>query len=326
MTQLTRPETAIPLNVESPALPGRRCDAPLSLRTRLADFATLAKVRITIMVVATTWLGFAVGAHAARDAGIFVPTGLAGVVTLIATMIGTALSCMGGCALNQVYERDTDAKMNRTKDRPVPAGRIGPAAGYLFGAALSIAGVGLLAATSTPLAAALAAFTILSYVMVYTPMKRITSVSTIIGAGPGALPPVIGFAAAAGALGIEAAAMFAIMFLWQLPHFLAIAWLYREDYGRAGFPMLPVLDPTGASTFRQMLLTCVTLLPLGLTPTIIGMTGPAYFIVALVAGLGFLACAILLMIHRTSKYARIMFFASLIYLPAILLMMVIDRV
>jgi len=316
MTQFT-PESVLPLAAD---------DAPVSLRTRLADLAVLTKVRITAMVAVTAWLGFAIGEQAAVDAMVLPNTGGGSQLALFGAMIGAALSCMGASALNQVYERDTDAMMHRTKDRPLPSGRVTPLQGGLLGALLAAAGVGAIAITSNALAAGLAAFTVLSYVMVYTPMKRVTSTSTIIGAGPGALPPIIGYAAAAGALGIEAVAIFAIMFLWQLPHFLAIAWLYREDYARAGFPMLPVLDPTGGSTFRQMLLTCMALLPLGLLPTIIGMCGVAYFIVAFIAGAAFLACGVLLMIHRTSKYARIMFFASLIYLPLILAMMVIDRV
>ncbi len=214
--------------------------------------------------------------------------------------------------------------MHRTRNRPMPAGRISVVQGTLFGVVLCVAGVALLAATSTALASALAAFTILSYVMVYTPMKRLSHTSTIVGAGPGALPPLIGFAAAAGALSIEAVAIFSIMFIWQLPHFLAIAWMYREDYTRAGFPMLPVIDPSGKSTFRQMLLTCLILVPVGLMPTLIGMTGPAYFVAALIAGLAFLACGLLVVKHQSTQYARLMFFASLIYLPVILIMMVVD--
>jgi protoheme IX farnesyltransferase len=315
MTQLTRHDAVIPLAAD-----------PLTLRQRIADFATLSKVRITVMVVLTAWLGFAIGEHAAQGAHVAVyATVSARLIALLGAMIGSALACMGASALNQVYERDTDALMHRTRSRPMPRGRITVAQGGLFGTALAAAGVAAIALTSNALAAGLAAFTVLSYVMIYTPMKRISSTSTIVGAGPGALPPIIGYAAAANALGIEAVAIFAIMFLWQLPHFLAIAWLYREDYARAGFPMLPVLDPAGGSTFRQMILCCTTLVPLGLLPTIIGMCGTAYFVVALAAGLGFLASAVLLMIHRSSTYARIMFFVSLIYLPLVLVMMVVDR-
>lgn len=323
MTQLSRPESMLP--VEDAVALGDASSSPISLRQRLADLATLAKVRITVMVVLTAWLGFAIGENAAHKAGFSLyASSQARLFALIGAMIGSALACMGASALNQVYERDTDAKMNRTKDRPVVTGRISAAMGNLFGVFFSAAGVIILAATSTPLAAALAAFTVLSYVMVYTPMKRVNHTSTIVGAGPGALPPIIGFAAAAGSLSIEAAAIFSIMFIWQLPHFLAIAWMYREDYGKAGFPMLPVIDPTGKSTFRQMMLTCLILVPVGLMPTFIGMTGIAYFIVALIAGLAFLTCGILVVKHQTTKYARLMFFASLIYLPIILIMMAVD--
>ena len=324
MTQLSRPESVLPIDADEPAL-GTATEQPLSLRQRLADLATLTKVRITVMVVLTAWLGFAIGENAAREAGFSLyATSATRLMALIGAMVGSALACMGASALNQVYERDTDAKMHRTQNRPVPAGRIGVMMGNAVGVVLCIAGVVILASTSTPLAAALAAFTILSYVMVYTPMKRINHTSTIVGAAPGALPPIIGFAAAAGSLSIEAAAIFSIMFIWQLPHFLAIAWMYREDYARAGFPMLPVIDPTGQSTFRQMMLTCLILVPVGLMPTFIGMTGLAYFIVALIAGLAFLACGVLVVKHQSTKYARLMFFASLIYLPVILVMMVVD--
>lgn len=324
MTQLSRPEVSLPVDANGAVL-SEQCCGPVSLRQRLADFSVLAKVRITLMVVLTAWLGFAIGDEAAHEAGIIVyVTSASRLFALLGAMLGSALACMGASALNQVYERDADAKMIRTQSRPMPTGRISVAQGILFGTTLSIVGVITIAATSNALAAGLAAFTILSYVMVYTPLKRVSHTSTVVGAAPGALPPIIGYAAAANALGIEALAIFGIMFIWQLPHFLAIAWLYREDYTRAGFPMLPVIDPSGASTFRQMLLTCMVLVPAGLMPTFIGMTDVAYFIVALIAGLAFLACGILLQIRRTSYYARLMFFASLIYLPLILLMMVVD--
>ena len=324
MTQLSRPDVTLPVDANGTALSGR-CSGPISLRQRLADLSVLAKVRITLMVVLTAWLGFAIGDKAALEAGLIVYVSSATrLLALLGAMVGSALACMGASALNQVYERDADAKMIRTQNRPMPTGRISVMHGILFGSMLSITGVIVIAVTSNALAAGLAAFTILSYVMVYTPLKRITHLSTVVGAAPGALPPIIGYAAAANSLGLEALAIFGIMFIWQLPHFLAIAWLYREDYTRAGFPMLPVIDPSGASTFRQMLLTCMVLVPVGLMPSFIGMTGVAYFIVALVAGLAFMACGILLQIRRTSYCARLMFFASLIYLPLLLLMMVLD--
>jgi protoheme IX farnesyltransferase len=231
---------------------------------------------------------------------------------------------MGASTFNQVLERDTDAMMQRTLNRPLPAGRISVASAVLMGLLLSVLGVALLLAFSHPLAALLTAFTVLSYVFVYTPMKRVSSVCTIVGAVPGALPPVIGFAAATGRIGIEAWIMFAILFLWQLPHFLAIAWLYRDDYARAGLPMLPVVDPDLAATRRQILAGCLALLPLGLMPTLVGMCGAAYFVGALLAGLFFLGFGIALVIGRTRRHARALFFASLVYLPLVFALMLID--
>ena len=316
MTQLSRHDNVLALDAS--------VATPATWRSRLADYVQLAKVRITVMVVATTWLGFILGEKAAAQAAWMGAT-VGGWTALIGAMIGTALSCMGASVLNQVYERESDAKMNRTKDRPLPAGRVSPGAALTFGLFMSVAGVVTLAVAAGDIAALLAAFTIASYALIYTPMKKVSSTSTIIGAVPGALPPVIGYAAAADALGAGAVAMFAIMFLWQLPHFLAIAWLYRDDYARGGFPMLPVLDPTGGSTFRQMVLGCAALLPVGLMPTMLGMAGPAYFYVALGCGMAFLAFALALVARPSKARARAMFFASLVYLPVVLAMMVIDR-
>ncbi|MEX2215689.1 MAG: heme o synthase [Phycisphaeraceae bacterium] len=316
MTQLSRHDNVLALDAAT---------VSATWRSRLADYVQLSKVRITVMVVATTWLGFMLGEKAATQGWLGIGPAVGGWGALVGAMIGTALSCMGASVLNQVYERDTDALMNRTKDRPIPAGRISMRAALFFGLTLSTAGVVTLAVAASDIAAFLAAFTILSYALIYTPMKRVSSTSTIIGAVPGALPPVIGYAAATDALGMGAVVMFTIMFLWQLPHFLAIAWLYRADYERGGFPMLPVIDPTGGSTFRQMVLCCAALLPVGLMPTMLGMAGAAYFYVALAAGTAFLGFALGLVLRPTAGRARAMFFASLVYLPLVLAMMVIDR-
>jgi protoheme IX farnesyltransferase len=284
--------------------------------TRVSDVAQLTKSRITVMVVMTTFIGYQLG----------VGSGMAIDLVLLTTVLGTALSCMGACALNQVLERDTDALMNRTADRPIPAGRMTLATGSLIGVTLSFAGVGLLATGANALTALLSATTIVTYVLAYTPLKRITSVSTIVGAVPGALPPVMGYTAATGRIELPIVVVFLIMFLWQLPHFLAIAWLYREDYARAGMPMLPVVDPSGVSTFRQMLLGCLALLPLGLLPTMLRISGVVYFAGALLCGLMFLAAAIALVIRPTRARAKWVFYASLVYLPAVLALMMIDRV
>jgi protoheme IX farnesyltransferase len=283
--------------------------------TRVSDLSQLTKPRITVMVAVTAFIGYQLGmASMTLD------------LVLLATLIGTSLSCMGACVLNQVIERDTDAKMKRTADRPIAAGRMSPATGSLIGVLLSIAGVGLLAAGANGLTALLSATTIVSYVCMYTPLKRVTSVSTIVGAVPGALPPVMGYAAATGRIDLPIVVVFLIMFLWQLPHFLAIAWLYRKDYARAGMPMLPVLDPSGVSTFRQMLLGCLAMLPLGLLPTMLGISGVVYFGGAMLCGLIFLATAIALVMRPTHSRAKWVFYASLVYLPAVLALMMIDRV
>ena len=308
MTQLTRHDNLL---LPVPSLQARSTGKAL-----LRDLIELAKLRITGMVGATAWLGFLIGERESMQS--------TGSLAMWSAIVGSSLSCMGAAALNQVYERDTDALMNRTRNRPLPAGRVSPVLGALFGVTLSIVGIAILASGANLLSAALSAFTVLSYVFIYTPMKRITHVSTIVGALPGALPPVIGYTAAAGQFGHGAYAIGAIMFLWQLPHFLAIAWMYREDYGRAGFPMLPVIDPSGKATFRQMLLGCVALLPVGLLPSVLRVCGPVYFVGALLAGLGFLGFAIALVWRPSHARARGVFFASLVYLPIILVLMVVD--
>lgn len=306
MTQLTHSPT---LTLHDAARP--------SLHGRLADLAELTKLRITLMVMITAYVGFALGAATQAQASL---------TAMIAAMIGTGLCCMGASCFNQVYERDTDARMHRTMHRPLPAGRVWPVQALALGAGLSLAGVATLAAMTTPLAAVLAAFTIVSYALIYTPLKRVTTLNTPIGAVPGALPPVIGYAAATGVVGVEAIVVWAIMFLWQLPHFLAIAWLYRADYARADMKMLPVVEPDGGSTFRQMLVGCLALLPVGLAPTAIGFAGRAYLMVALACGLLFAAFGVALVFRQTRAAARAMFFASLVYLPVVLLAMMIDRV
>lgn len=283
--------------------------------SRMGDYFTLTKPRITALVVMTAFIGYAMGAG--DSAWHLIP--------LLGTLVGTALSCMGAGAFNQLYERDTDALMERTSHRPVAAGRLPASHAAIVGVVLSILGVALLAATSTWLAALVSAFTIFSYVLIYTPMKRTTSFAVWVGAVPGALPPVIGYTAATGRVGVEAVLLFAIMFVWQIPHFLAIAWLYRDDYARAGFPMLPVIHPDGESTFLQILATCLALLPLGLVPSLLGVAGGWYFLTALVCGLLFLVFAVALVANPTRSRARQLFFASLIYLPVVLLAMPIDR-
>lgn len=304
MTQVTGPPV---IDVK------KRSDPLMVLVLSPADLNELTKLRIALMVLVSTYVGFTMA-------------GGRGGWLLGATLLATALACMGASVLNQVIEHHRDALMQRTRNRPIPAGRITAASALVLGLALALTGALVALISVNGLMAAVLVFTVASYTLVYTPLKQVTSLATIVGAVPGALPPVIGAVSASGTIGPEAAILFGIMFVWQLPHFLAIAWLYRDDFARAGYPMLPVLDPSGASTFRQILLGCLVLLPLGLLPTAMGISGAIYFVGAFVAGVGFLGFGIVLFIGRTTRHARAVFFASLVYLPVVLLLMLVDRV
>lgn len=293
---------------------------------RLGDVSQLTKPRITAMVAATTLVGFVMGVRSEPGAAVGIGAALQSAwPALVAALTGTALACMSACALNQVIERDVDGKMHRTMDRPLPAARMGVAAATVLGVGLGVIGVLILAGGAGGLSAALALVTILSYVLVYTPLKQRSRKAMLIGAVPGALPPVIGYAAATGRIGVEAVLLGAILMLWQLPHFLAIAWLYRRDYARAHIPVLPVIQPDGVSTFRQILLTCGGLLPLALLPTVLGVSGVTYLCGALVAGMVFLGAAIALAIGKTRRHARVVFFVSLVYLPVVFALMLLDQ-
>src|SRR5262249_26829349 len=248
-----------------------------------------------------------------------------GLLRIVGLLLGTGLVAGGASAFNQVLERDLDALMQRTRTRPLPDQRVQPAEGVLFGAAITIAGALMIAAVSNVLAAAVALTTSVTYVAIYTPLKRRTSFSTVIGAIPGALPPIIGWAAAAGELPARAWTLFGIMFLWQLPHFLAIAWIYRDDYARAGFSMLPVIEPAGRSTGRQAVAYAAALIPVSLVPTPLHMAGPTYFEGALLLGLGFLWLTFRFARTRSKRDARRAFFGSLTYLPLLWILMIADR-
>jgi protoheme IX farnesyltransferase len=284
------------------------------VRTALNDYLILTKVRITALVLVTAAAGFLLASGPGPDLAL-----------LAWTLLGTGLAASGAGALNQVVEREADAKMRRTASRPIPAGRMTVARGRSVGAGLSAVGVGVLAATVNPLTAFLALATVLLYVGVYTPLKRMTPLNTIVGAIPGAIPPVMGWTAVTGELGLPAGVLFAILFLWQLPHFLAIAWLFRDDYRKGGFPMLPVVDPGGEATGRQVALYCAALVPVSLIPTFLGLTGPVYFFGALLLGLGFLAAGIMMALHRRGAEARRVLLASVTYLPLLLALLVVDR-
>jgi protoheme IX farnesyltransferase len=225
-----------------------------------------------------------------------------------------------------VLERHTDARMRRTQGRPLPAGRMHPAEALTFGLFLAITGLVYLACTlSHPAAAAVAAFTFVAYVGVYTPLKSRTSLNTLIGAVPGALPPIIGWCAVRGSVSVEAVNLFFVLFLWQVPHFLAIAWIYREEYGRAGLCMLPVEDSGGRRTAEQMVLYCVTLVSVSLTPLLLGAAGFLYLAGAVVLGVGFVATTLTFRRARTVRHARRVLHASLVYLPGLLALLLLDR-
>jgi heme o synthase len=286
-----------------------------STPSRFGDVVALAKPRLNALVVATTAGGYYMAGPAHVD---FAVLGL--------TCIGTALVASGASAANQVLERDTDRLMTRTRARPMAEGRMGIGEALGFSALMTGAGLGLLWAAATPVAVWVAIATFVSYVAIYTPLKRRTSFSTVIGAVPGALPPLIGWAAVQNSVGgIEPWSLFFIMFLWQMPHFLAIAWMYREDYARAGMPMLSVLDPTGAFTGRQAVLWAATLVPFGLLPFLLGMTGGVYAVGGLLLGLAQLGLAIAFARHRSVANARALFFASITYLPLLWILMVLAR-
>jgi protoheme IX farnesyltransferase len=281
---------------------------------RTKDFVALAKPRLNLLVVASTLVGYAMA-----------PGESLGLVRVCGLLLGTGLVAGGASAFNQVLERDLDALMKRTRLRPLPDQRLQPLEGLFFGTVTTLAGLVMIAASSNVLAAAVALATLLSYVVVYTPLKRRSSFGTVIGAIPGALPPIIGWAAVANELPIKAWVLFGIMFLWQLPHFLAIAWMYRDDYGRAGFPMLPVIEPDGRSTGRQAVVYAAALLPLSLAPTLMHMTGDWYFAGALALGIVFLWLTIRFARSRDVRDARRVFFGSIAYLPVLWILMIADR-
>ena len=279
----------------------------------MSDFIALTKPRITLMVVLTALFGYYLAApeiDATRLANL---------------LVGTALSCAGAGVLNMAMERRADGLMERTRRRPIPAGRIPLGTAVSFGGILATAGVALLAAKVNALTAGLSAATIALYLFAYTPLKSRTSLCTVIGAIPGALPPVMGWTAATGSLAPGAWALFGVLFFWQLPHFLAIAWLYREDYARAGYPMLPVVDPEGGSTARQVVLQTLALVLISLAPVSLGLAGGAYLAGAAALGFAFLAFGVAFARVRSRERARRLFFASLAYLPGLLGMLAWGR-
>jgi heme o synthase len=288
--------------------------APVAEKPLAAVLSELFKMRLTTLVLLTTLVGFYLGSRGPVSYGL-----------MFNTLLGTALLAAGASALNQLLEIDYDAKMRRTQDRPMPSGRLTPEAGLIIGGVCAGAGLIWLALGVNLLTAVLGAVTLGSYVFVYTPLKRVTTLNTAIGAIPGALPPLMGWTAARGEITADGWSLFAILCFWQLPHFLAIAWMYRDEYAKAGFVMLPIVDATGERTGRQALCHTLGLLPVSLSPFLFKLVGPVYLCGAFALGVVFIWCAFQFARDRTLARARALFYASILYLPLLLGLMVYDK-
>jgi protoheme IX farnesyltransferase len=283
-------------------------------QSNLGDYVALTKPRLNFLVVLTSAAGYYLGSVSSIN-----------LWQMTQAVVGTALVAGGAAVLNQVYERDTDALMRRTLERPLPDHRVTAGDATIFGLALSAAGIALLAFGANLLAALLALATLTVYLLIYTPMKRRSSAATLVGAVPGALPPLIGWAAAHGAVTVGGWTLFAIVFLWQIPHFMAIAWMYRDDYRSAGFPMLPVIEPDGHRTGRQALLFAAALLPVSLAPTFVGLSGWSYFWIAAALSTALFGLSAKFALTRSDVSARWLFFGSITYLPLIWASMILNH-
>jgi heme o synthase len=299
---------------EQTHLPGLHPAPKVPANSLVSDVLVLVKARLTSMVLVTALIGFLFGWRGPLDW-----------LLLFHTLFGTLLAAAGAAALNQVFESDYDALMRRTKDRPIPTHRISRDSGLFIGVVSSAVGIVYLSVTTNLLAALLAALTVGTYVFVYTPLKRVTTLNTIVGAVPGALPPVIGWAAARGEAGVESWVLFTILFLWQMPHFLAIAWLYRDDYRRAGFCMLSSQDTECRLTGRLAFLYSMGLMSVSLLPFVLRLTTFWYVPVALVTGAAFSIVAFVFALHGTERAARRLFLMSIFYLPVTLGCLVLAR-
>jgi protoheme IX farnesyltransferase len=286
----------------------------LSARDRAAAYLELTKPRITFLIVLTAAAGFALASPGHVDYR-----------AMLTAMVGIALLSSGIATLNQYMEKDLDALMRRTANRPLPTGKLLSWEALAFGVGLTVLAEIYLVVLVNPLSAVLGLTVIAGYLFAYTPLKTRTSLSTFVGAFPGAVPPLIGWASARGTIGVEAWVLFAILFLWQFPHFLAIAWMYREDYARAGILMLPVVEPDGRVTGQQIVLYTVMLLPVSLLPTFLGTAGKIYFAGALILGLLFLYFSLRAAFSKSRQAARQLLLASVIYLPLLFILMVLDR-
>ncbi|HEX4341856.1 MAG TPA: heme o synthase [Verrucomicrobiae bacterium] len=280
-----------------------------------AVYSDLVKARLTFLVLLTTLVGFYLGWR-----------GPVNYLLMLHTVFGTALVASGAAALNQLLECDYDARMRRTRNRPLPSGRLQPSTVMIFGGVCSVSGIAYLALLVNPLTSVLGAITLLSYVFIYTPLKRITWLNTVIGAIAGGIPPLMGWTAARGEMDGGGWALFAILAFWQMPHFMAIAWMYREEYGKAGFVMLPVVDPTGERTAHQAVSYTLGLLPVSLCPFLFHLTGNIYLFGTFALGLVFIWFAIQFARELTVARARQLFYVSIIYLPLLLILMVLDKV
>ncbi len=280
----------------------------------LRDYLELTKPEVTSLVVISTLAGFYLASKGSLDLAL-----------LLNTLVGTALVAGGTAAFNQFFEREDDAKMRRTMRRPIPAGRLQPRATLWFAAVVSAAGMLYLALAVNFTASLLALLTWGSYLFFYTPLKKKTVLCTAVGALPGAMPPLIGWAAARNTLSLEAWVLYAILFFWQFPHFLSIAWMYREDYARAGIRMLPVVDPSGKATGRQMVLCSLALLPVSLAPTLLGMAGTLFAWGSLVLGSAFLYFTVQAALRPSNMRAKRLLQASIIYLPLLFALLALDK-
>ncbi len=287
---------------------------PLSIGVG-SDYLELTKPSVVWLIILATAVGFYMGSPASLS-----------FLLLLHTLAATALLAGGTGALNQWLERDLDARMRRTEKRPLPAGRLQPLPAMLFGVGLTLAGLVYLALAVNPLTALLGLLTTTGYLFVYTPLKTRTPLSTFFGSFPGAMPPLIGWAAARNELGFEGWALFALLFVWQFPHFYAIAWMYREDYAKAGILMLPVVKPDGVATGRRIVFYAALLVPVSLAPAWLAMTGMVYLIGAVVCGLGYLYFGVLAAREKTTMQARRLLQASVIYLPVLYCLLIFDKV
>ena len=298
------------MRMPTPAVP-----ALVAPQSALWDYLELTKPSVVWLILMSTAFGFYAGAAEPVS-----------YLLLLHTLLGTALLAGGAGALNQWLEREADGKMRRTERRPLPAGRLQPPPALVFGVAISVAGTLYLVWAVNWLSALLGLLTLASYLFLYTPLKTRTPLSTLVGAFPGAMPPLIGWVAAGAGIGIEALVLFAMLFLWQFPHFYAIAWMYREDYARAGILMLPVVEPDGISTSRQVVCYAALLVPVASAPAVLGIAGSLYLAGALALSLGYLYAGLLLARRRTTAQARRLLRASIVYLPLVYILLIIDKI